>query len=80
VSKPEDLDGLENPYVGFSEDREILRQAFDKLGYPLAEFWIESITSMRSSPQFSDASDNELIEKTMYVLLDLIKDHPLLHG
>jgi hypothetical protein len=34
---------------------------------------------MRSSQQFFDASDKGLIEKTMFILLDLIKDHPPLH-
>lgn len=78
MSDPRDLDAIEDPYPGFAEDRDLLKRALGRLDVPVLELWRQQVTRMQGSTRLLQASDDEVIEETMLMLLKWLRQHPRL--
>lgn len=71
-----DLDAIVDPYPEFSEQRDRINAALNKLGLPAGELWAREFGKIQRSPKYSDADEVEQIKRTMLMFTKWLSQHP----
>jgi hypothetical protein len=80
LAEPWDLFGLDEPYPGFAIDRDRLVRGFAILETDPQDVWYWAFWKEKQRTDHIGASNEEVIEATMLLLIGWLNRHPILHS